>query len=114
HGVQAYAGHLMHVDGYDIRRQRSLEALGAAADTRQAIEAAGIPCPIFTGGGTGTFDIDIAVPGITDLQCGSYPFMDVQYRIIGGPGSALLDTFAPALFVWSTAISQPAEGRITV
>jgi D-serine deaminase-like pyridoxal phosphate-dependent protein len=114
HGVQAYAGHLMHVDGYDIRRQRSLEALGTAAGTRKAIEAAGIPCPIFSGGGTGTFDIDIEVPGITDLQCGSYLFMDVQYRLIGGPGSELLDTFEPTLFVWSTAISQPAEGRITV
>jgi D-serine deaminase-like pyridoxal phosphate-dependent protein len=40
--------------------------------------------------------------------------MDVQYRIIGGPQTALLDTFEPALFVLSTAISQPVPGRVTV
>lgn len=113
-GVQAYAGHIMHVTGHEKRRQRSLETMAAAADTRGAIEAAGINCPIFTGGGTGTFDIDVAVPGITDLQCGSYPFMDVQYRIIGGPNGDLFDAFEPALFVWSTAISQPVPGRITI
>jgi len=114
HGVQAYAGHLMHVKGHESRKTRSLEALAAAAETRRAIEAAGIPCPIFTGGGTGTFDIDVDVPGITDLQCGSYLFMDVQYRIIGGPQSELLDTFDPALFVWATAISHPAPNRVTL
>ena len=111
-GVQAYAGHLMHVKGFDERQRRSLEAIAAAADTRRAIEAAGIPCPVFTGGGTGTFDIDTTT-GFTDLQCGSYIFMDEQYRIIGGPGSELLDAFEPSLFVWSTAISQPVPGRIT-
>ncbi len=114
HGVQAYGGHLMHIKGHESRKQRSLEALAAAAETRLAIEAAGMPCPIFTGGGTGTFDIDTAVPGLTDLQCGSYIFMDVQYRIIGGPDSELLDAFEPSLFVWSTAISQPVPERITL
>jgi 3-hydroxy-D-aspartate aldolase len=114
HGVQAYAGHLMHVKGFEQRRQRSLDALALAAQTRQAIEAAGIPCPIFTGGGTGTFDIDIEVPGITDLQCGSYLFMDEQYAVIGGPDSERLTAFEPALFVWSSAISQPVPGRITI
>lgn len=113
-GVQAYAGHLMHVNGFEERRRRSLEALQAAVNTRAALEASGIPCPLFTGGGTGTFDIDIAVPGITDLQCGSYLFMDVQYRIIGGPQSTYLDTFEPALFVLSTAISKPLPGRVTI
>jgi D-serine deaminase-like pyridoxal phosphate-dependent protein len=113
-GVQAYAGHLMHVSGFEQRRQRSLAAMAGAAETRAAIEAAGIPCPVFTGGGTGTFDIDTAVPGITDLQCGSYPFMDVQYRVIGGPDGDLLDAFEPALFVWSTVISRPAPGRVTL
>ncbi|MFM1920988.1 MAG: hypothetical protein RLZZ303_2622 [Candidatus Hydrogenedentota bacterium] len=113
-GVQAYAGHIMHITGHEKRRQRSLETMAAAADTRRAIEDAGIPCPVFTGGGTGTFDIDVDVSGMTDLQCGSYPFMDVQYRIIGGPNGEVLDTFEPALFVWSTAISQPAPGSITI
>jgi 3-hydroxy-D-aspartate aldolase len=114
HGVQAYAGHLMHVKGFEQRRQRSLNALALAAQTRQAIEAAGIPCPIFTGGGTGTFDIDVEVPGITDLQCGSYIFMDEQYAVIGGPDSERLTAFEPALFVWSTAISQPVPGSMTI
>ncbi|MBI1320001.1 MAG: DSD1 family PLP-dependent enzyme [Candidatus Hydrogenedens sp.] len=113
-GVQAYAGHLMHIDGFEARKRHSLAAMAEAAATRAAIEAGGIPCPVFTGGGTGTFDIDSDATGMTDLQCGSYLFMDQQYRIIGGPNGDTLDAFEPALYVWSSALTHPKPGRVTL
>ena len=64
-------------------------------------------------GGTGTFDIDCDLEGVTDLQVGSYCFMDVQYRAIGDADSDVFDYFEPSLFVLTTAISQPVPDLIT-
>jgi 3-hydroxy-D-aspartate aldolase len=113
-GIQCYGGHVMHVGDYVERRTRSLEMLERARDTKDRIEAAGIPLSVFTGGGTGTYDIDHAIAGITDLQCGSYCVMDVQYGVLGAPEGRLFDAFPQAIFVWSTAISQPLPDRITI
>ncbi len=113
-GIQAYAGHVMHVVGHEERKKKSLESLAACLDTRTLLEKNGIAVRAFTGGGTGTFDIDCDVAGMTDLQLGSYLFMDVQYRMIGDVDSALFDTFEPSLTVLATAISQPVPQLITI
>src|SRR6185437_14510200 len=39
----------------------------------------GRPCPLVTGGGTGTAEADLALGVLNELQCGSYVFMDNQY-----------------------------------
>jgi len=113
-GLQAYAGHVMHVTGWEERRARSLAALERCLETKRLMESAGFEVGIFTGGGTGTFDIDCDVDAFTDLQVGSYLFMDCGYRRVGDRDSAVFDAFEPTLFVQATAISQPAAGFITV
>ena len=112
-GLQAYAGHLMHVHGHAERQARSLEALEAAVETRRLIEADGIAVSVLSGGGTGTWDIDSEVDGMTDLQVGSYLFMDEQYLRIGGRNGEIFDDFETSLFVQVTAISQPVPELIT-
>ena len=113
-GLQAYAGHIQHVSGHDRRKTRSVESLTACLETRSLLERAGFDIKAFTGGGTGTFDIDSEIDGMTDLQVGSYLFMDVQYRAIGDSESEVFDLFRPSLFVLATAISQPVPENITI
>ncbi len=113
-GIQAYAGHLMHAKGYESRKQRSIDTISRCLETRLLLEREGFEIGVFTGGGTGTFDIDSGIEGMTDLQVGSYLFMDVQYRAIGDADSDVFDAFEPSLFVLATAISQPVADRITV
>ncbi|MBI2421906.1 MAG: DSD1 family PLP-dependent enzyme [Candidatus Hydrogenedentes bacterium] len=113
-GIQCYGGHVMHIGDFESRKAASLSMLAEARDTRLRIEADGIPLRNFTGGGTGTYDIDVAVEGMTDLQCGSYLVMDLQYGILGAPEGRIYDTFPQAMFVWSTAISQPVPGSMTI
>ncbi len=113
-GLQAYSGHVMHVKGYESRKERSLSSLEQCLETKALMEKAGHEVGVFTGGGTGTYDIDSGVDGMTDLQLGSYLFMDVQYREIGDSNSEIFDDFAPSLFVLSTAISQPVPALITL
>ncbi len=112
-GLQAYAGHLMHVHGHAEREARSLQALAAAVETRRLIEQDGIAVSVLSGGGTGTWDIDSGVEGMTDLQVGSYLFMDEQYRRIAGRNGEVFDDFEISLFVQVTAISQPVPELIT-
>jgi D-serine deaminase-like pyridoxal phosphate-dependent protein len=78
------------------------------------MQKAGFDVPILTGGGTGTYNIDSEIEGITDVQVGSYLFMDVNYRNVGGKNGPIYDDFLPSLLVLATAISQPAKGRITI
>jgi D-serine deaminase-like pyridoxal phosphate-dependent protein len=113
-GLQAYAGHVQHLRGFDYRRQASEAAMGRAVEVRKMVEAAGIEVPVLTGGGTGTYNIDCDIDGVTDVQVGSYLFMDVNYRNIGGKNGPVYDDFRPSLLVLATAISQPAQGRITL
>jgi len=112
-GLQMYIGNCMHITGFDKRADKYRKLLQRGIDTRQLLEDAGIAVAVFSGGGTGTFNIDSDIGAIDDLQAGSYVFMDVEYRDIGGPGSELFVDFAPALFVLSTAISKPQQQLIT-
>jgi D-serine deaminase-like pyridoxal phosphate-dependent protein len=113
-GFQAFASHVMHIPGYDERRRANLDALERVVETRRLAEQAGLEVGIVSVGGTGTYDIDCDVDGVTDVQAGSYVFMDVMYRACGGRNGPVFDDFEPALFILCTAISQPVKGEITV
>lgn len=113
-GVQHYAGHIMHIEGYEGRKERSLALWEAVTAKVELLSARGFPCEIVTGCGTGTYNIDSEVAAITDLQVGSYVFMDQEYRLIGSPSAELFDDFEVSLTVATTAISQPTNRAITV
>jgi len=113
-GLQMYAGHCMHVHGFESRKSKYLHIMSKGAETKALFEDAGIPVPVFTGGGTGTYDIEPELGLLTELQAGSYGFMDVEYRDIGGRNGGSFDDFPPSLFVLVTAISKPQAPLITV
>lgn len=109
-GIQAYAGMNMHVVGFANRRDASMMALERALAARSALEKAGFTVPILSVGGTGTYNIDLKVPGVTEIQPGSYIFMDAHYRSIGGEQSDTFSDFGTSLSVLTTVISR-ARGR---
>ena len=113
-GIQHYAGQVMHIEGYETRRSKSLALWEAVQIMVDALTDRGLAPGIVTGAGTGTYDIDCDVACLTDLQVGSYIFMDQQYRIIGGRQGPAFDDFETALQVLVTAISQPRDGLVTV
>ena len=113
-GLQQYAGQVMHIKGHGERAQRSIAHWESAFAIRQRVLDAGFQLDVLTGGGTGSYDIDCELPYITDLQVGSYAFMDEEYLQIGGRAGDRFDDFAPSLFVLATAISQPRTGAITL
>ncbi len=114
-GIQCYAGHLQHVNSYESRKDMSLDCMGKAAELFRQLKAAGLPCEIFSGVGTGTYNIDSNVKDITDFQVGSYVVMDTEYMEIGSASSSgHFDDFKPALTLLSTVVSVNQDDWVTI
>lgn len=113
-GIHSYAGPSSHVVGYEARRTHSHQAMSGAIATLTDLRREGMPLEILTGGSTGTYNIDPELKALTELQVGSYVFMDVDYRRIGGRSGALYDDFRPALTVLATVISRQHRDLATV
>lgn len=113
-GVLSYDGGAQHVTGFTARKERALTALEASVATREAMKAAGLSTEIFSGGGTGTYSVQHLTPGFTDVQVGSYVFMDMQYLAIGSEdGDPVYKDFATSLTVLATVVNHRFAGRLT-
>jgi len=104
HGVMGYEGHVQPVRERGDRAAQAQRAMTALVDTAAQLRAAGLPCEIVSGGGTGTFDISGRMAGVTEIQAGSYVLMDTDYGDVGVP-------FEQAFFVLGTIVSRPAADR---
>jgi D-serine deaminase-like pyridoxal phosphate-dependent protein len=102
------------VIGWEKRRRASRRFMGPLMKTRRLFEKHGLPVEIVTGGSSGTFDIDTELAGLTELQCGSYCVMDVDYRRIGGREAPEYREFEMALTVLTTVVSVPTPERAMV
>jgi D-serine deaminase-like pyridoxal phosphate-dependent protein len=79
-GLQGYDGHLQMLPDAKEQRTKSLGGLEQLVATRRLIEKAGIPVPVVTGAGTGTWEYTAGFPGVTEIQPGSFVLMDCIYR----------------------------------
>lgn len=104
-GVMGYSGNASHTKGWEARRKKSMEDLAALQETAAACKKSGLPVEIRTGGSTGTYNIDTGT--LTELQAGSYIYMDTIYRRIGGKSNDSVYTdFGAALTVMTTVVSK--------
>ena len=110
-GLQAYHGGLQHLRSHAARREKSAMAAARAADVVAALAVAGLHCPEVTGGGSGTAEFDFESGVFTEVQAGSYAFMDRDYGD-NEAGSALV--FEHAMFLACTVMSVAAAGHVVV
>ena len=111
-GLQAYLGHLQHLDDGELRRTADEAAFVTLKALVAELTAAGLPPPVVTGGGTGTHAFDLASGVFTELQAGSYAVMDVEYDACGAPGGGDWP-FEPSLFVAATVVSGNHKSHVT-
>jgi len=113
-GLQAYYGSAQHVREAAERKAQIARCVEHVKETLRALQAVGLEAAIVSGAGTGTYENEASSGLYTELQAGSYIFMDADYarnkRADGGP----FDTFEHALFVYATAMSVPAPERVIV
>jgi 3-hydroxy-D-aspartate aldolase len=111
-GVQGYGGHLQHLPGRERRVAATAESTARLRSIIDALESEGHPVDIRTGGGTGTATIDLELGCLNELQCGSYVFMDREYRDALGDDPE--GRFAQSLTISTTVISTNQTGFVTL
>jgi D-serine deaminase-like pyridoxal phosphate-dependent protein len=104
-GVMGYEGHAQPIADRQQRRAAAEQSMRQLTQTADLIRAEGMPCEIVSAGGTGTYDVSGRVPGVTEIQAGSYALMDSDYGRLDLP-------FEQALFLAATIISRPTDERI--
>ncbi|WP_035715912.1 DSD1 family PLP-dependent enzyme [Azorhizobium doebereinerae] len=109
-GLQAYFGSAQHKRQPEERRAAIAFAGACVERTLEHLRAHHLDCPIVGGGGTGTFAFEAGSGLWTEIQAGSYIFMDADYaRNIEPP------PFRHSLFVLAQVMSAPAgSGRAVV
>lgn len=112
-GVQFYCGSQQHIEDFAARREAIEERTADLRDIIRKLTDAGLAPGIVTGGGTGTHRIDAELGVFTELQVGSYVFMDRQYNDcdLTGAGDAPFET---SLMVDARVISANQATMATV
>ncbi|PKB73150.1 MAG: hypothetical protein BZY75_03320 [SAR202 cluster bacterium Io17-Chloro-G7] len=90
-----------------VLQQEAAGSLQPVLDAKQSIESDGLGVPNVSVGGTWLYDIASEMPGITEVQAGTYPLMDYDSCQIRGE-------FSQAAKVLTQVISHPVEARAVV
>lgn len=107
-GVQGYEGHLQHLHDRQEREEKCRAAMAALTGTADLLRQNGFDIETVTTGGTGTSEFCAAYPGITEVQPGSFIFMDTDYRNAVGP------VYSNSLTILATVISKPDAHRAVI
>ena len=110
-GLQAYQGGAQHLRTPEERAAAIQAAVDRVIESTTLLNANGIACPVITGAGTGTYRLEASSKVCTELQAGSYIFMDVDYAKNMDTDGKPLKEFEHSLFVYSTVISKPTSDR---
>jgi 3-hydroxy-D-aspartate aldolase len=111
-GIQAYYGHLQHVPTLAERLQNAREKWAYLAKFTDALKAAGFAPEIISGSGTGTHHLDLEHGPFTEIQAGSYLFMDKQYGAVElAPGGS---PFKTSLTIAGRVVSIVQPDRVIV
>jgi D-serine deaminase-like pyridoxal phosphate-dependent protein len=98
-GVMGYEGHCALEPDREKRTAGVRTAMARLVGVAEVLRSAGIPVEVISAGGTGTFDLTGSYPGVTELQAGSYVFVDASR-------TALVPDFAVGLTVLATVVSR--------
>lgn len=97
-GLMGYEGHCADEPDPERRVERTRAAMELLTSASERVATAVMPVEIVSAGATGTFEITGGVPGVTEVQAGSYVLMD-------GFHAPLVSGFGSALTVAATAVS---------
>ena len=107
-GVQGYEGHLQHLHDRNERQEQCLVSMRVLTGTADSLRNAGFNIQVVTTGGTGTAEFCASVPGVTELQPGSFIFMDTDYR------NAVGTFYSNSLTILSTVVSKQGPRAVTI
>ena len=104
-GLMGYEGHVVSIASADERTRKGRESMKLLIETKDLIERSGLAIHVVSSGGSGTYNISGPYPGVTEIQAGSYIFMDAPYQETG-------IEFGSALTLLATIVSLHLPDRI--
>lgn len=112
-GLQAYYGHLQAIPLFAERAEKARAAQAQIALCVARLAANGLAPQIVSGGGTGTLLVDTVSAPFTEVQPGSYPFLDAQYQReeLTPDGTSIL---RGSLLVRGRVVSASQRDRVTI
>ena len=105
-GLMSYEGPLLYQNKVELEEE-TRRRLQLVLDSRQLIEGEGMAVSTVSVGSTCNYDIAGQMPGVTEIQAGSYPLMDYNY-------CQYRTEFAPAAKILGSVVSHPVEARAVV
>jgi len=109
-GINGYTPASFDED-HEIKRTKQEKKLKVDIDTRDFLNKNGLEVEIVSAGCTRDYFISAEYPGITEVQLGTYIYMDMGHREVVGTTPADLNY---AMTVLTTVISTPTSDRIVV
>ncbi len=108
-GIMGYEGHCLRIPDPDEKEREIRAAVQRLADTKNEFDRAGLPCPIISAAGTGTYQITARMDTVTEMQAGGGIFMDLTYR-----NQMNVAELEYALTILTTVTSRPKPGVVIV
>lgn len=96
-GIQAYEGHLVQLPKIEDRKAGVRKMLEEIGRVKSLMEKAGLTVKEISGGGTATYNITGDDTIWTEIQAGSYVFMDTSYDEMGLPFRESLSLLATVI-----------------
>ncbi|XP_055895581.1 3-hydroxy-D-aspartate aldolase-like isoform X2 [Biomphalaria glabrata] len=112
-GLHCYNGRNQHIRSLADRQAAVNEVIEKTKLALSALKESEIECNYVTGGGTGTFHLEAASEVFTEVQPGSYVFMDVDYGLNLDGEEKFVSEFQQSLYILST-VQSVAENRAIV
>jgi len=113
-GLHAYQGRVQHIRPFQDRKEAIEVVSGYLTETVRLLNDYGITCEHVTGAGTGTWQFEGASNVFTELQAGSYAFMDADYARNEDVDGEIGGEFQHSLFLYATVMSVPNSEFVVV
>jgi D-serine deaminase-like pyridoxal phosphate-dependent protein len=104
-GLTGYEGHCVRLPPGPLKDQAVQQDMEKLVDTANLMRSRGLAVEVVSAGGTGTYSISGRIPGVTEIQGGSYLLMDTDYQTVCAD-------FDLALSVLGTVISRTGNERL--
>jgi D-serine deaminase-like pyridoxal phosphate-dependent protein len=108
-GIMGYEGHLLTIADQAEKKKQIFAALDLLGETKRQLLAVGLPCPIVSCAGSGSYHISVHHPDVTELQAGGAIFMDMFYRDL-----CQVPELKFALTIPVTIVSRPTPSRAII
>ena len=106
-GIMGYEGHLSFIKDPEEKETKTRICMQKLIDTKTLFEDNSLKVSVISAGGTPTYKYAGSYPGITEIQPGTYVFMDHHY-------APMLPEFEITLTILTTIISKPIKRMATL